>query len=169
MSSFWADFFFIFLSVVAVFSALYVVLTENLVRAAFALFFTLFAVAGLYALLSADFIAVVQVMIYVGGVLVLIIFGILLTKTVYDMKLYDKRMSKYAAGIIVVIFAVVLGRMIFKTDWLLREGTTIQPITEKLGNIFLSRYLLPFEVASVLLLVAIVGALFIARREVKEK
>ncbi len=169
MSSFWADFFFIFLSFVAILSALYVVSTENLVRAAFALFFTLFSVAGLYALLSADFIAVVQVMIYVGGVLVLIIFGILLTKTVYDMKLYDKKLSKFWAGIVVVVFGFVMSEMIFGTGWLTKQNTSIQPITEKLGNIFLSRYLLPFELASVLLLVAIVGALFIARREVKGK
>ncbi len=167
MSTFWANFFFVLLSLVAIFSALYVVLSNNIVRAAFALFFTLFSVAGLYMLLSADFIAVVQLMIYVGGILVLIIFGILLTKTVYDLRVYDKRMSKYWAGLLIVLFGWVIFRIIYKTDWLIQSGTTIQPITAKLGNIFLSRYLLPFELASIVLLVAIVGALFIARREVK--
>ncbi len=169
MNGFWVNFFFILLSLTAILSALYVVLTNNLVRAAFALFFTLFSVAGLYAILSADFIAVVQVMIYVGGILVLIIFGILLTRTVFDMSLYDKKMSKFWAGVIVVIMALIFLKVIFGTDWLVRSGTTIQPVTARLGNIFLSRYLLPFEVASVLLLVAIVGALFIARREVKKR
>ena len=169
MNGFWPNFFFIILALVAVFSALYVVLTENLVRSAFALFFTLFSVAGLYALLSADFIAVVQIMVYVGGILILIIFGILLTKTVYDMKVYDKRMSKFWAGLLVIIFAAILFKIIGGTQWLLKENPPIKPMTANLGNIFLSRYILPFEIASVVLLVAVVGALFIARREVKEK
>ena len=167
MNTFWANFFFILFSLTAIMSAVYVVASKNLVRAAFSLFFTFFSVAGLYALLSADFLAVVQILVYVGGILILVIFGILFTKSASDLSVYDTRTSNIVSAILVILFSGIFYKMIFGTDWFIADKIPdFQPTTANLGNLFLSRYLLPFEVASVVLLVALIGSLFIARREV---
>jgi NADH-quinone oxidoreductase subunit J len=74
-------------AIITVVPAVIVVTTKNIIYAAFALMFTLFGVAGLYVFLSADFLAAVQVLIYVGGILVLILFGVMLTRGILDLKL----------------------------------------------------------------------------------
>ena len=84
-----AVFFYLFAALI-VGSALLVVLLRNIVRSAFALFFTLFGVAGIYILLGADFVGVTQVLIYIGGVLILIVFGVMLTHNVYSVDIFNK-------------------------------------------------------------------------------
>jgi NADH-quinone oxidoreductase subunit J len=147
-------------------SATFVVLSRNIVRAAFALLFTLMGVAAFYALLMADFLAVTQLMVYVGGILVLLLFGVMLTNRQVAVDIRSETMQTLPAVFLVAAFAGTLGGIIWSTEWPtlteLADGTATAPV---IGRMFLSSYLLPFEIASVILLVALIGAALIARRE----
>ena len=147
-------------------SAAYVVLSRNIVRAAFALLFTLMSVAAFYALLMADFLAITQLLVYVGGILVLLLFGVMLTNRQISVDIRSGTMQTMPAVILASALAGTLGGIIWSTEWPsvaeLADGTATAPVV---GEKFLSSYLLPFEIASVVLLVALIGAALIARRE----
>jgi NADH-quinone oxidoreductase subunit J len=145
-------------------AAAVVVLARSLIYSAFALLFAFFGVAGLYVLLGADFLATTQLLIYVGGILVLLLFGVMLTHKLYDLDLRSE-VTQFLPGIIVCvgIFAV-LTLIALKTQWAVGPGRMPAPTTREIGRLFLSTYLLPFEAASVLLLVALMGAAMIVRR-----
>jgi NADH-quinone oxidoreductase subunit J len=145
-------------------AAAIVVLARSLIYSAFALLFTFFGVAGLYVLLGADFLATTQLLIYVGGILVLLLFGVMLTHKLYDLDLRSE-VTQFLPGLIVCagIF-MVLTLTILKTQWATGPGRAAAPTTREIGRLFLSTYLLPFEAASVLLLVALMGAAMIVRR-----
>ncbi len=149
-------------------SALVVVLSKNIVRSAFALLFTFFGVAGLYVLLMADFLAVTQLMIYVGGILVLLIFGVMLTSSQIDVNVKTTAVQKFPAMIIAAAVIGILFGIFWSGNWM-RLGTLpdIKSTGIQLGEMLLTSYLLPFEIASVILLVALIGAAMIARREKK--
>jgi NADH:ubiquinone oxidoreductase subunit 6 (subunit J) len=150
-------------AVVTVASAAVVVLSRTLIYSAFALLFTFFGVAGLYVLLGADFLAATQLLIYVGGILVLLLFGVMLTHKIYNLDLRTET-TQLGSGLIVAVgLFVILTATALRTEW----GATPRPpapTTSEIGRLFLGRYLLPFEAASVLLLVALVGAAMIVRR-----
>jgi NADH-quinone oxidoreductase subunit J len=149
-------------------SASVVVFSKNIVRSAFSLLFTFFGVAGLYVLLMADFLAITQLMIYVGGILVLVIFGVMLTSRQINVDAKTGTVQTLPAVLIAAAIAGTLVGMFWTTDWqhfgslpeTLSSGKTI-------GEMLLTGYLLPFEIASVVLLVALIGAAMIARREKK--
>jgi NAD(P)H-quinone oxidoreductase subunit 6 len=144
-------------------SAAVVVLSRTLIYSAFALLVTFFGVAGLYVLLGADFLAATQLLVYVGGILVLLLFGVMLTHKIYDLDLRSEA-NQLASGLIVAAgLFVILTALALKTDW---PGTARPPApsTSGIGRLFLGEYLLPFEAASVLLLVALLGAAMIVRR-----
>ncbi|MBI5464553.1 MAG: NADH-quinone oxidoreductase subunit J [Ignavibacteriales bacterium] len=148
-------------------AACVVVFSRHIVRAAFALLFAFFGVAGLYVFLLADFIAVTQLMVYIGGILVLIIFGVMLTQKQINVDIKTSPVQTWPAVLIVAALAGVLIGMFWSTDWA-RMGeisTATTATTPKLGEMLLTTYVLPFEVASVILLVALVGSAMIARRE----
>lgn len=149
-------------------SASVVVFSRNIVRAAFSLLFTFFGVAGLYVLLMADFLAITQLMIYVGGILVLVIFGVMLTSRQINVDAKTGTIQTLPAVLIVAAIAGTLVGMFWSTNWP-RMGTLPETISSgaKIGDLLLTSYLLPFEIASVILLVALVGAAMIARREKK--
>jgi NADH-quinone oxidoreductase subunit J len=149
-------------------SASVVVFSKNIVRAAFSLLFTFFGVAGLYVLLMADFLAITQLMIYVGGILVLVIFGVMLTTRQISVDAKTGTVQTLPAVLIAAAIAGTLVGMFWSTDWK-RMGTLPDSIASgpKIGEMLLTSYLLPFEVASVVLLVALIGAAMIARREKK--
>ena len=114
--------FFAALSLLIVASALWVVISPNLVHSAVSLLFTLFGIAGIYVFLYADFIAATQVVIYVGGILVLIIFGVMLTNKIENVSLTNPGTNKlpgafFAAGLLFIMFNVV-----FYTDWKVNEN-----------------------------------------------
>jgi NADH-quinone oxidoreductase subunit J len=155
-------------ALLAVGSATVVVFSKNIVHAAFALLFSLFAVAGLYVLLMADFLAVTQLLIYVGGILVLVLFGVMLTSRVISVDIKTGTIQTLPAVLLSAALAGMLTGMFWSTDW--KISTTVRSpdaTASELGNMLLSSYLLPFEIASVLLLVALMGAAMIARREKK--
>jgi NADH-quinone oxidoreductase subunit J len=149
---------------VTVMSAGVVVLARSLIYSAFALLFTFFGVAGLYVLLGADFLAATQLLVYVGGILVLLLFGVMLTHKLYDLDLRSE-VTQFLPGLIVAsglfIILTVTG---FRTQWKIGEGRLPAPTTREIGQHFLGEYLLPFEAASILLLVALMGAAMIVRR-----
>jgi NADH-quinone oxidoreductase subunit J len=155
-------------AVIVIGSAAIVVFSKNIMYSAFSLLFTFFGVAALYVLLYADFIAVTQIMIYIGGILVLIIFGVMLTSRITGVDIKSGITGKFQVGIAVLLtagIAIGLSLMYSNTKWF--SGTFTKPsgTINSIGYTLMTDYLLPFEVASVLLLVALVGAAKIARRK----
>lgn len=154
---FWA------LAIVTVGSAAVVVLSRTLIYSAFSLLFTFFGVAGLYVLLGADFLAATQLLIYVGGILVLLLFGVMLTHKIYDLDLKGEKTQLAPGAIVAVGLFVILAATAVRTQWTAVPRPPA-PTTREIGRLFLGEYLLPFEAASVLLLVALMGAAMIVRR-----
>jgi NADH-quinone oxidoreductase subunit J len=154
---------------ITVASAFVVVFTRNIIYAAFSLLFTFFGVAGLYALLHADFLAVTQILIYVGGILVLLLFGVMLTNKVVSVDLKTGTLQTVPALVIVAIVAGSLAGLFYST-WKNVAAPAAEQVsmTRTLGEMLMTGYLLPFEVASVILLVALIGAATTARRTRKE-
>jgi NADH-quinone oxidoreductase subunit J len=153
-------------------SALVVVTTRNIVHAAFSLMVTLFGVAGLYVFLQADFLAATQVIVYVGGILVLILFGVMMTSGRLEMRIHIERGQLLLGGLVALMLLMLLLTVIANTPiWknLTDDGTQLPPTTERIGELILNgQFLLPFEVVSVLLLVALIGAALISRKEVRD-
>ena len=159
--------FFFFAALTIVFGAV-VVLSRNIMHSAFSLLFTFFGVAGLYVLLSADFLAITQIMIYIGGILVLIIFGVMLTTNITGVDVKSGTLGKFQLGIAGILSVVIAGLLILifsTTKWYVLESETVNATVNQIGNALLTKYLLAFEAASMLLLIAIVGATFIARKK----
>lgn len=154
-----------FIVVLTLGSALTVVLNEKLIYSAIALLFTLFGVAALYVFLWADFLAGVQVVIYVGGILVLIIFGIMLTNRITSVNISHTSVQKGIGGMVALGILFVLGVMILNTPWLQTEFVEPVQTTATIGTLLMMEYLLPFEVASLLLLAALMGAAMLSRRD----
>jgi NADH-quinone oxidoreductase subunit J len=146
-------------------SALLVVTRRNVFHAALFLILSFFGVAGLYVLLEAPFLAAVQLFIYVGGIAVLIIFAIMLTRDLMEPDVPGLISQWWAAALVMVGLCGVLGWMALAHDW----GTPAGPVPDNtiaiLGTALVDPQgmVLPFEVASVLLVVALVGAMTIAR------
>ena len=164
-------------------SALFVAATKNLVRSIFMFFVTLLGLAGLYVLSLADFVAITQVVIYVGGILVLILFAFMLSGKEH-LEAVSKQtgfisISKAPALILAGLFLVVFVNIFFKADinnlsWIKQSiagNDQVMPGTDMTGNIginLMTRYLLPFEAISILLMIALIGSAHIARREKPE-
>ena len=149
---------------VAIGSAFIVVLNKNLFYSAIALVFTFMGVAGLYVFLWADFMAGVQVMIYVGGILVLILFGIMLTNRISSVNISHSNYHQGIRAVIVIGIFFILGWMILETPWLRIVEQEPTQTVGKIGRLLMTEYLLPFEVASVLLLAALIGAAMLSRK-----
>jgi len=149
-----------------VMTAIWVVLSPNLIHSAVSLLFTLFGVAGLYVFLYADFIAATQIIIYVGGILVLIIFGVMLTNNIADPKLTNKSQHQLLAGIFSFALLIMLSNIVFDTNWYVKELIIRDSTVNDIGMMLLSTYLLPFEVVSILLLAALIGAAMLSRKKV---
>jgi len=147
-------------------SSFWVVMSPNLVHSAVSLLFTLFGVAGLYVFLYADFMAASQVIIYVGGILVLIIFGVMLTNKLDDPSLSNPSQNQLIAGVFCLLLLIFQFQIIFNTNWNLGELIIRESTVNDIGMMLLSKYLLPFEVVSVLLLAALIGAAMLSRKKV---
>ena len=161
-----ANLVFWFIAVFTIASALVVVLNNQLLYSAVALLFTLFGVAALYIFLWADFIAGVQLIVYIGGILVLIIFGIMLTNRISSVRLSQTNVQQGIGGVISIWLMILLGLIISKTSWL--ENQSEEPVSSTvhdIGVLLLTKYLLPFEAVSLLLLGALIGAALLSREE----
>jgi len=156
---------FILLSIIPSF---WVAFSSDIVHAAFSLLFTFFGVAGLYVLLGADFIGVVQVIIYIGGILVLIIFGVMMTERGKMLRLTVQLPGRIFAAILSLIILVGLVHAIIRTPWpIVLSPAAPGPTSAAMGELILSKYLIPFEVVALLLLASLVGAVLIVRRSVQ--
>ncbi|QJD94668.1 NADH-quinone oxidoreductase subunit J [Mucilaginibacter robiniae] len=172
---------FYLMAFIALASALYVAASKNLVRSVFMFFVTLFALAGLYVLSLADFVAVTQVVVYVGGILVLILFAFMLSgrETLGGLQQVKNRLlavNQVPALVLAIAFFAVLITIVFKANvnhlnWLqlaVAQHNVITPEIITINNLgvnLMTNYLLPFEAISILLLMALVGAAHLARKE----
>ena len=157
------------LSLVVIIGALGVILLENIVYSAFLLGGVFMSVAGLYLLLNASFVAAAQVLVYVGAVNVLIIFAIMLVNKKEDLRPIENIKSrKIISTSICLTLLSLLIRVDLSNTWGLAESNASigEESTIRIGEHLFSDYLLPFEVASVLLLMAMIGAIVLARRDV---
>ncbi|MBW4470107.1 MAG: NADH-quinone oxidoreductase subunit J [Stenomitos rutilans HA7619-LM2] len=155
------------LSLMAIGAALGVVLLSNIVYSAFLLGGVFISIAGLYLLLNADFVATAQVLIYVGAVNVLILFAIMLVNKRQDFVPVSRAWIRRGATALVCagLFAL-LSVMVVSTPWAFSTGVAAgNGSIVAIGKHFFTDFLLPFELASVLLLMALIGAIMLARRE----
>ena len=161
------------LAVVTVITAILVIVQRNPVASAIYLIITLFSLAGVYLLLNAPFIAVIQVLVYAGAIMVLFLFVIMLLNLEKEKRLITRHRLQKVLGVFLGIILLVLIGMIFNS--VLLEGGKGKFPPEKvaaLGNtqviarLLFTEYLLPFEITSVLLLVAIIGAIVLAKRQI---
>ena len=151
---------------VALGSAIAIVLTGNIVRAAVALLGTLGAVAALYFVLNAHLLAVIQLIVYAGGTLILIVFGVMLTSSSPWAVFAPTRRQRIAAGLVAAVLALGLIMLLTTAQWSPSAGEmAVSASVEDAGRLLLQDYLVPFEVASVLLLVVMIGAAYLARTE----
>lgn len=158
--SFW------FISVLVIVSAAIASFSRSIVYAAYSLFFTLIGMAGFYVLLGSDFLAVTQVVVYVGGILVLLMFGVLLTNRPAERFHEADKWNYVVAGTAAAfLFFFVLARIIFSASWPTVELTEAMPSTRGIGRALLSTYVLPFEFSSITLLVCLIGAAYLVRRK----
>ena len=160
---------FLGLILVITFSAFWVVISPNLIHSAVSLLITLFGMAGFYVMLYADFVAGAQILIYVGGVLVLIIFGVMLTNKI-DKPVIASDSSNKVIGLFVSSFIFsMLAIIVLQTPWNINSDISQGPSTvELIGHLILGKYLLPFELISVLLLAALAGSAMLARKKLDD-
>lgn len=161
--------FFIVIFVVTVGSACIVAFSRNLIYSAFALIGTFMGVAGAFVLLSADFVGLAQVVVYAGGILVLTIFAVMLTAKIEKKQASSPVMNIKIVLPLMLVLILLLGKIVTTDLW----ATQIMPVEHEatvanIGHSLLNDYLLPFEIVSVVLLMAMIGAAIITRRHVKE-
>jgi NADH-quinone oxidoreductase subunit J len=156
------------LALITVASALVTAFSRNIVHSAFALFGALAGVAGIYALLAADFLFIIQIFIYIGGILVVTIFAVMLTQGIAEVNVSNRAVGILPALVTVALAGAVMFYAIIRTSWYRAKPAPTTPTTYGIGNAFLGPYVLPFEVASIVLLAALIGAIVISRQEVRE-
>ncbi|MBD2627615.1 NADH-quinone oxidoreductase subunit J [Trichormus variabilis] len=155
------------LAVMMLGAALGVVLFSNIVYSAFLLGGVFISMSGLYLLLNGDFVAAAQILIYVGAINVLILFAIMLVNKRQDFSpLPSAGLRKVVTGVVSIGLFGLLSTMVLATPW----AYTTSPVAGEssivlIGEHFFTDFLLPFELASILLLMAMVGAIILARRE----
>ena len=150
----------------AIAGAIGIILAKRIFRSALSLVLTLASVAVVYVILGADFLGAVQVLIYVGAITVLIIFGIMLTPQQVELPDIGGPGQAAAAVFIAGALFLVATVVVATSQWPRSSATPIDlPTTELIGLGLFTTYLLPFEIASILLLVAMIGAIVIARED----
>jgi NADH-quinone oxidoreductase subunit J len=161
---------FAFFAVLAVASAILMVTRRNIVHGAVFLITALLSTAGVFLLLQAEFLFIVQVILYVGGIMVLFVFVIMLVNLDVSMRQVQFNRQWFVAGAL----ALVLAAQFLFAIWAGRDALHLRPMatdissknTEAVADVLFSHYMLPFEIASILLLVAMIGAVVMAKRRV---
>ena len=151
--------FFAFFAGITVFSALAITFQKNIIYSAFYLLVTFLGIACLYILLDADFLAVTQILIYVGGVLTLILFGVLITKKKENRFLISGVNFKKRSSSISISLCALLSYVVWSERAAFSQTNEIQSSAHTLGYGLMGSYLLPFELAGVLILVILIGVL----------
>jgi len=153
------------LAVVMIIAALGVVFLRNVFRAALSLILCFLMVAGLYITLSADFLAAVQILVYVGAISVLIILAIMMTREVQRGSPPNR--LQFPAFVVTILFFEVLVLTLINTPWQISSTPPLAPTTASLATLLFGEggFILPVEIAAVLLLSAIIGAIVLAREK----
>jgi NADH:ubiquinone oxidoreductase subunit 6 (subunit J) len=163
---FLSDLGFFAMGVLAIVGALIAVSQQNLLRAALGLVLAFLGVAGIYFMLEAEFVGVVQILVYVGAISVLILFAVMLTRGLMQGRGGAHNSQWIAAAGIALLLFTILAAVALGANWHLDTArATVGDMIPKLGTELLTTYLLPFEAISLLLLAALVGAIVIAREE----
>ncbi len=159
---------FYFFAAITVISAVFVVFSKNIIYSAFSLLFTFFGVAALYVFLSADFVAVTQIVVYVGGILVLLLFGVMFTNKVTQVQLKTD-VFNFIPGLLIMLatLGVILYTFLTKATWKLSDQHISESVVEEIGFEIMSTYVLPFEVIAFLLFAALIGAAYLATYDKK--
>jgi NAD(P)H-quinone oxidoreductase subunit 6 len=144
-----------------------VALSHNILYSAIGLLAALLGVGALYVFLAADFLAVTQLLVYIGGVLVLVLFAVMLTNRITEITVSNASLGLWGGLMLFVAVAPVLLAVALVTPWETITPAAAAYTTETIGDSLLTRWLLPFEVASMVLLATLVGAIVIARKEIK--
>jgi NADH-quinone oxidoreductase subunit J len=155
------------LAVVGTVGGLRLVTAKNVVHAALYLVVTLATVGGVYLLLAVEFVAWVQVLIYVGAIVVLLLFGLMLTRAPIGREALDNQQRAFAAIVALAVLAI-LGVLLWESFPDARINLESAGSTAQVGESLFSSFVLPFEVVSFLLLAALVGAIVLARKEEPE-
>jgi NADH-quinone oxidoreductase subunit J len=152
-----------FLFALITLSAVLVVTVRNLFYSALSLVLALFLTAGLFICLAAEFLAVIQLLLYVGAVMMLILFAVMLTSRISDQTIRASNHQKFAAFFGLALFGVFLVRIIGRTTWPQAHQPNAAVSAGQLGVSLTGSFVFPFEIASVILIAALVGAVMIAR------
>lgn len=162
---------FYFLSFVAVLSALMVVFSKNPVYSVLYLIITFFCIAGHYILLNAQFLAVVHVIVYAGAIMVLFLYVIMLLNLNQETEPHKSTVLRVSATICAGLLMIVLIGSLKGTEQLMQQQTTDPSIglVKNLGKVMFTDFLLPFEITSILLLAAMVGAIMLGKSEVVKR
>ncbi len=158
---------FVFLALATLVGAAAVALSRNIFWSAMGLLSSLVGVGGLYVLLSADFVAITQLLVYIGGVLVLIIFAVMLTSHIQDINISNRSMGLAGGYVVFLVVSTLLSFVALWAPWKTGKAAAVPDTTAAIGNALLGKWLLPFEIASVVLVATLIGAIVIARKEVK--
>ncbi len=152
-------------AITMVVGAVGMVLNRDMIRSAMLLVLVLSGVAVMYVLLSADFLAVAQLLVYVGAIMILMLFAIMLTPNQLDLPGGSPQAQRVSAALIAVAVGGLSTWAVLSQPWLLRKESLNMETAATIGNLLLTTYVLPFWIASVLLTVGLIGAIVIAREE----
>jgi NADH-quinone oxidoreductase subunit J len=161
----WDDLLFLLFGGLMLAAALGVVLGRNIIRSGLAMILSFASLAGIYVLLGAPLVAAAQVLIYIGAISVLILFAIMLTQSKSGPAALVFHHQAWAAAVAAIVLGVLLVAMVAGAQWPAAEAARIQATTKDIAKLVFSDYLLPFEVVSILLLAAVIGGVFLAKRD----
>ena len=157
------------LASVIIFPALAVVFSQNLFHAGLWMIVSFLGIAALYAALAAPFVAGMQVLVYAGAIAVLLLFAFMLTHDIMKPMEAPTRIQQFSSALVCLLLAGALGRVLNASGW---SGLPVNgggsTDLAKLGQAFLTDYLVPFELISILLLITLIGAIVIARKEERD-
>lgn len=160
---------FYFLAGMIILPAVAVVVSRNLFHAALSLIVSFLGIAGIYVALAAPFVAGMQVMVYAGAIAVILLFAFMLTHDIANPMQESGKLHQTAAGVACVLLGGALLRLMMSSGWESLQAQAGPKSLEVLGKSFLTTYLVPFELVSVLLLMTLVGAIVVARKEELDK
>ncbi len=161
------DVLFYVIAAITVAGAFGVAVSRNILYSALGLLMALLGAGSLYVFLSADFVAVTQLLIYVGGVLILVLFAIFLTSRITEVRISNASFGQFGGVLLFLATAPVLLAVAALAPWPAKAPAPLASTTQAIGDAFLTKWLLPFEVASIVLLATLIGAVVIARKEIK--
>ncbi len=163
----WNDLLFLTLAAMMVVAALAVVLLRDIIRSGLAMIICFAALAGIYVIAGSPVVAAAQVLVYIGAISVLVLFAIMLTQTKAAPRALVFQTQVVPAAAAALILAVLIGLTVVSTNWPAQVATQVAT-AEQVARTLFADYTLPFEVVSVLLLAAVIGGVFLAKREREE-